>query len=357
MNHFKKLYRAEHLPIFQNRMYATSRKAINCVKGDVVLVQDLRTGLIFNQAFQPKLMQYDPYYQNEQAVSQIFRTHLQDVSKIIKRHFHDRTLIEVGCGKGYFLEQVQGQGFTITGLDPAYEGKNPNILKQYFMPELEIHADGIILRHVLEHIQDPVSFLSHIRDSNGGAGKIYIEVPCFKWICKNRAWFDIFYEHVNYFQIKDFNRMFGHVYESGHTFAGQYLYVVADLSSVTNPSLKKTNNFKFPKDMRNSIDLYARRLITEHRSKHATAIWGGASKGVIFALFMQRKGAKIDFVIDINPAKQGKYLPSTGLKVYSPKKALHLLKLGSDIFVMNGNYLKEIIELTNNKYNLITVDY
>ena len=91
-----------------------------------------------------------------------------------------------------------------------------------------------LLRHVLEHIQDPVSFLAEIANANQG-GQIYIEVPCFDWILEHKAWFDLFYEHVNYFRLDDLRRMFGTVHEAGHLFGGQYLYVVADLASLRDP--------------------------------------------------------------------------------------------------------------------------
>jgi hypothetical protein len=44
-----------------------------------------------------------------------------------------------------------------------------------------------------------------------------------------QSWFDLFYEHVNYFRLDDLRRMFGTVHEAGHLFGGQYLYIVADL--------------------------------------------------------------------------------------------------------------------------------
>jgi len=341
-------------------MFLSPDEARNCIKGDVVLVQDMETGLIFNQAFKPELMQYDADYQNEQAVSPIFREHLNEITGIIKNHFHNHKLIEVGCGKGFFLEHLLAQGFEVTGLDPTYEGSNPNVIKEYFSPEVGLRANGIILRHVLEHVQDPVAFLSHIRDSNGGGGKIYIEVPCFDWICKRRAWFDIFYEHVNYFRISDFRRIFGRVYESGHTFGGQYLYVIADLSTIRKPKADGSDHFDFPPDFVNAVDRYAcliKEQRVEHGRQHHSIIWGGASKGVIFALFMQRAGAQVDFVVDINPAKQGKYLAATGLKVFSPEEMLSQAEPGSNIFVMNGNYLLEIRESTHNQFNYLTVDH
>jgi len=355
MSHFRELYRAKSLPVFQNRMYRTENDAKNCVKGDLILSQDMKTGLIANQAFNIELAQYDTDYQNEQAVSQLFQEHLNDVSRIIIQHFLNSTLIEVGCGKGFFLEHLQRLGFKVTGLDPTYEGLNPSVIKKYFTPELDLHADGVVLRHVLEHIQDPVSFLANIRESNGGRGKIYIEVPCFDWICHHRAWFDIFYEHVNYFRINDFNRIFGNVYEAGHIFGGQYLYVVADLASLKAPVYDERCYFEFPKDFLSSVAYFAERL--RQKSGKISVVWGGASKGVVFAIFMQRAGATIDYVTDINPAKQGKYLPATGLRVQQPEELMKILEKSTDIFIMNSNYLNEIKQLTNNRFNYITVDH
>lgn len=354
----EELYRAEQLPVFQNRMFRSAEDAQQCARGDVVLVRDLDSGLIFNQAFQPELMQYDADYQNEQAVSSVFRAHLDEVAAIIQTHFQDRTLIEVGCGKGYFLEHLLARGFAITGLDPTYEGDSPHVIKQYFTPQIGLSADGIVLRHVLEHVRDPVGFLRHIRDSNSGAGRVYIEVPCFDWICAHRAWFDIFYEHVNYFRASDFQRMFGTLHQAGHVFGGQYQYVVADLATLRAPLLTESDDFAFPTDFLATVERYAELIKAQgEQARRETVIWGGASKGVIFALYMQRAGARIDCVIDINPAKQGRYLTATGLRVSSPDEALARLEPGATIFVMNGNYLPEIRQMTRNQFNYLTVDH
>lgn len=83
---------------------------------------------------------------------------------------------------------------------------------------------------------------------------------------------------------------------------------------------------------------------------------GGASKGVVFALLRDRSGCPVSNVIDINPAKQGKYLAGTGLQVFSPEFALKTLPKNSTVYVMNLNYLKEIKQMTNNSFNYIGVD-
>lgn len=361
MNNYREIYRIDRLPVFQNRMFESEAEARSAVTGDIVLVQDGRTGLIFNMAFQPELVQYDANYQNEQAVSPVFRAHLDQTAGIIVKYFGKNALIEVGCGKGYFLEMLQAIGIEITGFDPAYEGSNPRVIKKYFEPGIGIRADGIILRHVLEHIMNPVLFLQKIKGANAGNGKIYIEVPCLDWIRERRAWFDIYYEHVNYFRLSDFHRMFSHVIETGRIFGGQYIYVVAELSSLRTPQSDVLDDFCIPDDFLNSVNRYAACCGQDKESRNSEhfqfAVWGGASKGVLFSLLLERAGVRVDIVIDINPEKQGRYLPATGLEVLSPEDAMKRLSPGAKVFVMNSNYLSEIKEMSCNSFDYIGIDY
>lgn len=344
------LYEQRQLPTFQNRMYATPQEALACPKGDVVLVEDLETGLIYNAAFDPVLMAYDEHYQNEQAHSPRFQEHLDSVAEIVIRGLGKSELVEVGCGKGYFLEKLQDGKVDITGFDPAYEGNNPNIKKHYFQPGTGIQGKGIVLRHVLEHVQDPFSFLMQIHQANGGKGRIYIEVPCFDWICTHHAWFDVFYEHVNYFRLADFERMFGQVIESGKLFSEQYIYIVAELASLRAPIYQAAHAAVFPEN-------FTKRIAADFSQGRPAAVWGGASKGLIFTLLKDRIGQTIETVIDINPAKQGQYLAATGVQVRSPELALPELPSGSVIYVMNSNYLDEIKTMSNNAYQYIEVDH
>ncbi len=353
MNPFKELYRSERLPVFQNRMYDSPEEAVRCPTGDVVLVQDLNSGLIHNSAFEPDLLVYDSNYQNEQSHSGAFQAHLLEVEGIIRRNFPGYSLIEVGCGKGGFLEQLQLLGYDIIGMDPAYEGANPAIFKKAFTGGSDAHADGIILRHVLEHIQDPVSFLRKIAGANRNQGKIYIEVPCFDWICSNRTWFDVFYEHVNYFRLDDFHRMFGVVHEAARTFNGQYLSIVADLASLRDPEFREP--FDFPANFDSGIAEISDAIRADSGKCIHTAVWGGASKGVIFSIHMSRLGADIAAIVDINPAKQDKFIAVTGQRVLSPEEAMNRLGPDASILVMNANYLDEVKSITDNRYRYSTI--
>ncbi|OHE76662.1 MAG: methyltransferase [Verrucomicrobia bacterium RIFCSPHIGHO2_12_FULL_41_10] len=268
-------------------MYNSEGEAKACLKGDIRLVEDSQTGLVYNAAFCPEFMTYDNHYQNEQAYSFLFQQHLESVSLIIDRLLGRNRLIEVGCGKGYFLEMLSAKGFEVVGFDPTYEGTNPLITPHYFEHGAVSHNTGLILRHVLEHIQDPFGFLLQLKEANGGSGKVYIEVPCFDWICDRRAWFDISYEHVNYFRLSDFRRMFGDVIESGRLFGDQYLYVVTELATLQSPKIDLNDSIVFPNDFIKNIANYVK------QSECGGVVWGGAAKGVIFALLSERAGRPI----------------------------------------------------------------
>jgi hypothetical protein len=344
------LYEQSDFPTFQNRTYETAEEARKCPRGDIRLVQNRLSGLIYNAAFRPELMIYDEAYQNEQAHSPSFLRHLDQVAGIVERLLGTSELVEVGCGKAFFLELMQSRACSITGFDPAYEGDNPAVQRHYFTQGVNVSARGIVLRHVLEHVQHPLAFLEGLRDANNGGGLIYIEVPCFEWILHKCAWFDIFYEHVNYFRLSDFARMFSRVVESGHLFGGQYIYVVADLSTLREPTISEADHLKMPQHF-----LPASLSQGPGDPVAPVTVWGASSKGVIYALLRERAGNPIETLIDINPAKYGRFVPATGLRVTSPGEGMATIPFGSEICVMNPNYVEEIRQMTADQFNLTGV--
>jgi hypothetical protein len=81
-----------------------------------------------------------------------------------------------------------------------------------------------------------------------------------------------------------------------------------------------------------------------------------ASKGVIFSLLRERIGKPVSAVVDVNPAKQGKFLPVTGLQVLSPESLISQHPEGVKVYVMNSNYLDEISRMTSSCFRLVAID-
>jgi len=71
-------------------------------------------------------------------------------------------------------------------------------------------------------------------------------------------------------------------------------------------------------------------------------VWGAGSKGVSFLNAL--KDLQIEYVVDINPRKQGMYIPGTGQQIVRPE---FLRDYQPDVIVvMNPVYRREIRKLT-----------
>jgi hypothetical protein len=336
------IFQQQKVPVFQNKVYPTKEAAMAADFGIVELAQSKTSGFIFNRAFNTKLMNYDINYQNEQSNSQVFKDHLTFVMQLLKSFgIADKKVVEIGCGKGVFFEMMLEEGIDCIGFDPTYEGENPKIIKEYFDQSCNnIHADVIVMRHTLEHIPNPFSFINEIAAANNYTGMLFVEVPTFDWIKNKGAFWDIFYEHCNYFTENSLSSMFNDA-KTGNFFGGQYIYLWADLSKLKNTIAKDDFIPQSAFTFKAIIDSYVELL----GSGQTFAIWGAGAKGSTFLNLLDPERKYVQYVVDINPAKQGKHIACTGHPIYAPKK---LQEQAVDaVIVMNENYIAEIKSIIN----------
>jgi len=83
--------------------------------------------------------------------------------------------------------------------------------------------------------------------------------------------------------------------------------------------------------------------IQKLHSRGKICIWGAGAKGVTFANMIDPNRKLIDCLIDLNPNKQGKFIPGTGHPIVNYKD-IKPRKIETAI-LMNPNYFKENIEL------------
>ena len=102
----------------------------------------------------------------------------------------DSKILDLGCGPGYFLNEMKSRGYTdLTGVtlspgDIKICEDNGHTIKKYdlsFLPQSEGYydesVDMIFLRHALEHSPYPIFSLMEYNRVLKQYGKIYIEVP------------------------------------------------------------------------------------------------------------------------------------------------------------------------------------
>jgi len=311
--------------------------------------------LVVNRLFDETLINYGKNYQNSVANSSTFFNHMREVASLLKSLFPITTnILEVGCGKGDFFEILSDEGFKeMEGFDTAYEGLDPRIKSRYLDDTDEKkNIELVIMRHVLEHISNPYSILKKIQSICSESSHIYIEVPNFDWVLENQEFNEISFEHVNYFTLNSLSEIFNKkILRSGTLFNDQYIYVIAKLSDLSNDYLNTYNSACnwTDLDLRGIFKNYLLRLqdlCKLAKGFESIYIWGGATRAVLFLHICKYNYPelfkKIKFAIDINPKRQGMYLPSSKLRVIPPEEFYALASQNDLLLIANQNYSHEI---------------
>ncbi|UCH02849.1 MAG: methyltransferase domain-containing protein, partial [Candidatus Bathyarchaeota archaeon] len=223
-------------------------------------------------------------------------------------------------------------------------------------------GDIIICRQTLEHIYDPKHFLHTIRRAIDDPlkTKVFFEVPNAINIFRRLFVWDIIYEHYSYFTPTSLVALFSACGFTVNTlteeFEGQYLCVDASLQTLNAHNqnrLKNINKFKpinrdivsFAVNYQRKLNTCNQKLEEINRKGQRAVVWGGGSKGVTF-LNQINNPQQIKYVVDINPRKQGLYVPGTGQLIVSPA---FLSEYNAEIvIVMNPIYTNEIRHLSKN---------
>jgi 2-polyprenyl-3-methyl-5-hydroxy-6-metoxy-1,4-benzoquinol methylase len=114
------------------------------------------------------------------------------------------TILDIGCGTGAFLNEMQQSGWSITGLEPdatAREKANElyNIVPQESGKLFELSPqtfDAITMWHVLEHVHELQAYIQQIEKLLAPGGKLFIAVPNYtsydaKVYAENWAAYDV----------------------------------------------------------------------------------------------------------------------------------------------------------------------
>jgi len=351
------------IPVVQNMIFSDKKSAISVPRGDLHLSCCKSCGFIFNNAFQEKLVMYGNAYDNRQHFSEYFHQYMKKLSECLiqKKGVVNSRIVEVGCGDGTFLRLLlsdERSRNTGVGFDPSYRGPEFDcngrarfIVDYYNQKYADFGADVVVSRHVIEHIADPVKFLISIRNlfDRQKDATVCLETPDVNWILKNNSFWDFCYEHCSYFSPESLSYTLKFAgfrsVETINTFGGQYLLSAAAPAEYNSD--KETRS-----QLKNKIFTIAReyaqhehdfveknRSVLKNISKTGNiSLWGAGAKGVMYANMLDPESEFISSIVDVNPDKQGGYIPGTGHQVISPD---HLPQSGS-VIIMNENYTEEI---------------
>ena len=359
-------FHVAEMPAHVGIQWPDRNAALQCPKGEIALYFSAESGHIFNAAFDPALMEYSQAYDNSLHYSPRFDAYTREVvERLITRYdLRDKQIVEIGCGKGDFLMMLATAGNNRgIGFDPSYEEREipPSIAErvtfvQDFYSEAYAHhaADLVCSRYVFEHIPTPIPFLQSVRRTIGDCKEIvvYFEVPNVAFILEDLSVWDIIYEHCAYFSAMSlayaFARCDFRVCDVVAGYDGQFLGIEAvpvapgspvDVTRWENADVLREQVEAYEANFRQTISAWEDRLARMAARGQKGVLWGAGAKAVGF-LNMLKIYDQIEYVVDINPNKQGKFMAGTGQQIVAPE---FLTTLAPDVVVvMNPIYKDEI---------------
>lgn len=344
----EKLLELRNSPVLQNKLFASEAAAVAAKRTNAPYHYCRDCHFAFNPSFDRTDVDYATYY-NEQTGSPLYRTYVEELAQRLTKDLAlgaKSRIVEIGCGSGYFLSRLQAATGSphVAGFDPSYRGEygmQRRVQRRLLAAgDLDPPVDLVVLRHCLEGLLDLDSVMEIIRRGTAPSAHLYVEINDLDYILSEQNPSLLFHEYYQYFSARAADvwlRKLGfRLQEVRSTFGGGYLGITASRGP----------------DSTNLADAYRRleAIVREHRR---VLIWGAGGRCISLLSHMSWDSAVVAFGVDIDPKKQGMYLPITGQKILSPAEAV---AFGPDlIIVANHLYGAEIRQQLHQEVPLVTL--
>lgn len=310
---------------------------------------------------------------------------MQYVNRVIERFkLNSRSkIIEIASNDGYLLQYFVSKGFDVLGIEPAKNIAKTAIsigvptLQEFFNTETAgelvykgIKADLLIANNVLAHVPNLNDFIKAVKLVLKDKAIFTAEFPHLMELIKKNQFDTIYHEHYSYFSFLTINKIFKHHglkifdVEKLPTHGGSLRIYATQADNETFPENKSISlllelEFKHSLNNINAYQGFAKKvlIIREDMRKlliklknegNKISAYSAPAKGNTLLNYCAIGNDIIDFTVDLNPLKQGKYLPGTKIPVYNPRiiketKPDYLLILSwniKDEIVKQMNYVR-----------------
>ena len=259
-------------------------------------------------------------------------------------------VIEVASNDGYLLQYFHQKNIPVLGIEPTANTakvaieKGVDTLVEFFGVKLanelkakHIQADLLLGNNVLAHVPDIVDFVKGLKGALKPQGVITMEFPHLMQLVDNNQFDTIYHEHFSYLSFGTVQKIFAaqglELFDVEElTTHGGSLRIYAKhaedkskpVGTAVHALLKKEadrgmnglayyDNFQ-QKALQVKLNL-VEFLIAQKRAGKKVAAYGAAAKGNTLLNFCGIKHDLIEFVVDANPNKQGKWLPASHIPV------------------------------------------
>lgn len=287
-----------------------------------------RCGHVHNIYFNPNFVNYSQEGCRMWNQGSGWKEHIESVKALCESFEDLDAIIEVGAGDCEFLASLRTDAVRIAvdpceAVEQATERGVEVYHRDYFDPDKhmpEAATTLIVMRHLLEHMENPRIFLEPIVErAKRASGKtyLYVETPCINKAIKGSRIEDWTYEHPQHFTLTSMNALFNacgikkSMVRAGYD--GEVVMAVAEIEPDKPRGLtvdKVLDNYgKVSMGIVKEGDWISRNL-------DDIALWGGSGKS---AMFINKFGFPPDTrVIDSDERKVGFCVPGTRIKMMDP---------------------------------------
>jgi 2-polyprenyl-3-methyl-5-hydroxy-6-metoxy-1,4-benzoquinol methylase len=286
-------------------------------------------------------------------------------------------IVEVASNDGYLLQYFIEKGIPVLGIEPARNvaklaiEKGVPTLMEFFGQECALRlstegrqADLIVGNNVLAQVPDINDFVAGMKILLKHQGVITIEFPHLMCLVAENQFDTIYHEHFSYFSFITAQKIFAahgltlFDVEELPTHGGSLRIYACHAEDTSKPVSDRVKDLErrerqagimemdyysaFNEQVKETKRKLLEFLIRVKREGKNIAGYGAPGKGNTLLNYCGVRTDFLDYTVDRNPYKQGKFLPGTHIPIYPPDR-INQTRPGY-VLILPWNFKDEIME-------------